>query len=84
MGVQTVRKAARLQEWANQIRDRQQSGMSVEEWAEIQGYSSKTYYYRQKRVREELLDAAEPGLVPLLRERPVFVGFPSSKTAEPA
>ena len=50
-----------LQEWAAQISERGQSGLSVDEWCEKNGVSKATYYYRHKRVREELLEAMETG-----------------------
>ena len=80
MKVQATKRAAIVQEWANQIRERTQSGMSVNEWSAVNGYSPKTYYYRLKRVREELLEAAGAGNHPCPIEKPVFAALPMLKT----
>jgi len=58
----TVSKAVRklrLQEWAKQIVECENSGLSVSEWCEKNEVGYKNYYYRKRRVREELLDAVE-------------------------
>ena len=61
MKVQEVTRQLRLQEWAEQIRACRQSGSTVREWCKGNGVSTKTYYNRMKRVREELLEAMEAG-----------------------
>jgi len=43
------------------IKECEQSGLPVKEWCEINGVARKTYYYRLKRVREELLEAMDAG-----------------------
>ena len=58
MKVQELKQNLLLQEWAAQIKAREASGMTVKQWCAENGPSLKTYYYRQKRVREELLNAA--------------------------
>jgi hypothetical protein len=80
MGVQAITRSLRVQEWAAQINDRKQSGMTVIEWCEVQGYSTKTYYYRLKRVREELLEAAEIRNQVILQDKPVFAALPMPKS----
>ena len=84
MGVQTLKQSLRIQEWAAQISDRKQSGVTVSEWCDARGYSTKTYYYRLKRVREELLEAAESRNQVALREKPVFAALPMPQTKGPA
>jgi hypothetical protein len=59
MKVQTAKQMIRLQEWEAQLRASKQSGMTVRQWCKEQGISMKTYYYRMKRVREEMLEAFE-------------------------
>jgi len=95
MRVQAAKRAIQLQEWATQINGRIQSGQTIKAWCEEYGLSSKTYYYRLKRVREELLDAAEAtnaltvqGLVantsvccsPKQPGKPVFAALPVSRS----
>ena len=52
-----VKQQIRLNEWADQIRDRIQSGMTVDQWCEANDINPKTYYYRLKRVRTGMLDS---------------------------
>jgi len=61
MKVQSIARQMKLRVWASQIDDCMQSGLSVKQWCERNGVAKKTYYYRQKRVREELLEATEIG-----------------------
>jgi len=61
MKVQEVKEKIRLQEWAAQIKAREESGMTVRQWCAKNGPSLKTYYNRQKRVREELLESMTSG-----------------------
>ena len=42
----------KLIEWAKQITERQESGMSIEKWCRERGVSKQTYYRWQKRVFE--------------------------------
>ena len=84
MKVQETKRTALLQGWANHIREHKQSGMSVNEWSAVQGYSPKTYYYRLRRVREELLEVAGADNNPYLIEKPVFAALPISKANGPA
>jgi len=76
----------RLQEWAKQIEDCRSSGMSVRSWCNENGIGIKNYYYRMRRVREELLDAIEGQSALTLQsnslissETPVFAPIPQTK-----
>ena len=59
MKVQTIKNQIRLQEWASQINAQRRSGMKVREWCEAAGIGYKNFYYRLRRVQEELLEALE-------------------------
>jgi len=61
MNVQEVKRQVRLREWAEQINDCKQSGLTVKAWCKENGVYIKTYYNRMKKVREELLDAMGTG-----------------------
>ena len=41
--------------WADMVRKHTSSGLSVREWCEQNHITPKTFYYRRKQVREELL-----------------------------
>ena len=56
MTAQKVAQKLRLQQWANQIEECEQSGLSVQQWCEENGLGYKNYFYRKRRVREELLE----------------------------
>jgi len=100
MKVQSVAQQTKLRAWAAQIDDCMQSGLPVKEWCESNGVAKKTYYYRLKRVREELLEAAEAGGAvqltmmaglgadsgskPLEPEPPAFVRLPMPQGNVPA
>jgi hypothetical protein len=55
---ETVRKL-RLQEWAVQIQECQDSGLSVREWCAANKVGYKNYYRRRKVVQEYLLDSVD-------------------------
>jgi hypothetical protein len=57
MKVQEVKRRIQLQEWAAQVSACEKSGLPVKRWCEEVGIAKKTYYYRRKRVQEELLEA---------------------------
>lgn len=49
-----VKQEVQIVEWQHQIQERQESGMTVDEWCGNLGISKSTYYHRLKRVREYL------------------------------
>jgi len=79
MKVQEVARTIQLQEWATQIQERLGSGQGVREWSAQNHIAAKTYYYRLRRVREELLEDADSrnGMLPA---RPVFAALPAPRT----
>jgi hypothetical protein len=91
MNVQNTVKGIRLRIWAQQVHECQQSGLSIRKWCETNGVEPKTYYYRRKRVREELLEYAGPGsslqvgdYEPKPLEMPVFAAFQMPRTGRAA
>lgn len=57
-----VAQETRLREWAEQIREcnNRPHGMTVDDWCQSQGITKANYYWRLRKVREELLKAADP------------------------
>ena len=57
-----VAQQTRLREWAEQIRDcnNRPHGMTVDEWCQGQGITKANYYWRLRKVREELLKITDP------------------------
>jgi len=75
-----------IQEWLRQIQDCQESGLSISDWCKINGVNTKTYYFRRRRVREELLEGVESigalalsNSQPAQIEPPVFATIPATK-----
>lgn len=55
-----------LQEWAEMISECTNSGKTVTEWCSETGINVKTYYYRLKKVRDEMLQKQETNpIVPI-------------------
>lgn len=54
--ITNVKAQLRLQEWARLIADCQSSNMTVAAWCEANKLSTKTYYYRLRKVREHTLE----------------------------
>ena len=54
----------RLEQWAQAMRERSESGESVRAWCASNGINEKTFYYWQRKLREaaaqQLAGAAEP------------------------
>ena len=63
--VMAVRDEYRLQNWAQIIRERQESGLTNQEFCAQRGIPEKKYYYWLRRVREAAAEATEPQLVRL-------------------
>ena len=61
MNAQDTVRDIRMEGWARQIQECQQSGLSVRQWCDENGVGTKIYYYRRKRVREELLESMDTG-----------------------
>jgi hypothetical protein len=86
--VQTAKRMVQIQEWAKQINECRQSGKSVKQWCNENGMKRKTFYYRQNRVREELLDVIETHNGPQTFETdsgylPMKKGFEEQSRAKP-
>ena len=54
-----VKKEAKLVQWAEMVRSRNESGLTVTDWCKQNGINLKTYYYRLKRVRQAVCSEME-------------------------
>ena len=52
--------------WALMIQEQSRSGLSIREWCKQNDIAPKTFYYRRKQVRSELLQAASPVFAELI------------------
>ena len=57
--INEVKKAIRHENWKRMYDDYLNSGMAVKNWCEAQGISVKTFYYRLRVLREDILDGQE-------------------------
>lgn len=67
-----IKNEVKLKRWAEMVRCRNESGLTVADWCSQNGVNLKTYYYRLKRVRQALCDNPEQhDIVPVLpKEEP--------------
>ena len=61
-----IKKEIKHSEWAEMVKRRKESGLTVNEWCRQNGINLKTYYYRQKRMRQAVCNELEVhDIVPL-------------------
>ena len=60
-----VRDEYRAQQWAKLIQECKASGMSNKDFCIQRGVSEKSFYYWQKKLRMQLLEATAPQLIQL-------------------
>ena len=49
----------KLAQWAEMVRSRNESGLTVTDWCKQNGINIKTYYYRLKRMRQAVCSEIE-------------------------
>ena len=54
-----VKKKIKLAQWAEMVRQRNESGLTITDWCRQNGINLKTYYYRLKRVRQAVCNEIE-------------------------
>lgn len=54
-----VKKEVKVSKWAEMVRQRNESGLTVTDWCKENGINLKTYYYRMKRVRQAVCNEIE-------------------------
>ena len=63
--VLAVRDEYRAQNWAMVVQECAASGLSNREFCTQHGISEKSFYYWQRKLRTQIIEAAAPKLVPL-------------------
>ena len=53
------KKEVKLAQWAEMVRSRNESGLTVTDWCKQNGINIKTYYYRLKRMRQAVCSEIE-------------------------
>ena len=51
-----IKTNMRITAWADMIRKRNESGQTISEWCTNNGINLKTFYYRQRKVREYICE----------------------------
>ena len=54
-----VKKEVKLAQWAEMVKSRNESGLTVTDWCKQNGINIKTYYYRLKRIRQAVCNEIE-------------------------
>ena len=69
-----IKNEVNLKHWAEMVRQRNESGLSVSQWCRQNGVNQKTYYYRLNRVRRALCGEVEKHeIVPVSTEPEIAV-----------
>ena len=63
--VLAVRDSFRAEQWTMVLQERTSSGLSVRQFCQQRGISEKSYYYWQRKLRVQAIEAASPQLVAL-------------------
>ena len=54
MDTKQIAHEVRLRQWANVLRERKDSGLSIRRWCRENSVGEKTYYYWQRKLRESV------------------------------
>ena len=60
-----VRDAYRAQQWETVVQECAASGLSNREFCRQRGIPEKSFYYWQRKLRQQIVESAAPQLVPL-------------------
>ena len=63
--VLAVRDEYRIQQWAVLIQECSASGLTNKEFCRQRGISEKSFYYLQRKLRQQIVEATSPQLVQL-------------------
>lgn len=63
--VLAVREAYRLSDWAQIVQEQQASGLNKREFCQQNGITERQFYYWLKKVRQAVVETAQPQLVEL-------------------
>ena len=80
MDVIEFKQEYRLRQWGEIIKEQQESGQTVRAWCSERGISTKTYYYRLRKVREAICQnvrqtVPEIAEIPLTTKEQSFTGI---------
>ena len=56
MDARKIKRELKLQEWAEQVKAQQESGMTIQAWCKANNVPTSTFSIHQRKVREAVLD----------------------------
>lgn len=59
MRISEMKRRSRAAEWAQNIRERQESGLTIKAWCTVHGIRDSQYYYWLKIMRSRAIEQAE-------------------------
>lgn len=65
MNTSKVIHQAKLNDWANTIREQQASSLSVTQWCDLHQLSKTQFYYWKRQLKGEFVKSALPDIVPI-------------------
>ena len=65
MNTSKVIHQAKLNDWANTIREQQASSLNVTEWGQSNGIAKAQFYYWKRKLKDQFVEAQLPDIVPL-------------------
>ena len=60
----------KLDQWAVLCKEQYESGLTVRQWCEQNGYTIHTYNYWKHRLKESYVDSVLPDIVPIAPQPP--------------
>lgn len=63
----------KLNQWAARFKDQSQSGLTVKQWCDQNGYTVYTYNYWKRRLKENYVESVLPEIVPITSQVPTVL-----------
>lgn len=54
--IMTIKNKVRINEWNEMVKTCRSSGLTVQQWCNLNNINIKTYYYRLRKVREAICE----------------------------
>ena len=65
MNTSKVIHQAKLNDWANVIREQQASPLNVTEWCQSNGIAKAQFYYWKRKLKDQFVESQLPDIVPI-------------------
>ena len=54
--IMSIKNKVRINEWREMVNAYRSSGLTVQQWCDLNGMNIKTYYYRLRKLREAICE----------------------------